>query len=63
MHIKTRRFKVKIARIFNTFGPRMRVNDGRAIPNFINQALNNKISLFMEMDIKQGHFVTSMIPF
>jgi dTDP-glucose 4,6-dehydratase len=29
----------KIARIFNTFGPRMRLNDGRAIPNFLLQAL------------------------
>jgi dTDP-glucose 4,6-dehydratase len=29
----------KIVRIFNTFGPRMRVDDGRAIPNFIDQAL------------------------
>ena len=39
-----RKFKlnVRIVRIFNTYGPRMRVNDGRAIPNFINQALNNK---------------------
>jgi len=32
---------VKIARIFNTYGPRMRQNDGRAIPNFIMQALSN----------------------
>ncbi len=32
----------RIVRIFNTFGPRMRANDGRAIPNFITQALNNK---------------------
>ncbi len=32
---------VKIARIFNTFGPFMRSNDGRAIPNFISQALSN----------------------
>ena len=32
---------VRIARIFNTYGPKMRVNDGRAIPNFINQALND----------------------
>jgi dTDP-glucose 4,6-dehydratase len=31
-----------IVRIFNTFGPRMRPNDGRAIPAFINQALANK---------------------
>ena len=33
---------VRIARIFNTYGPRMRKNDGRAIPNFITQALNNE---------------------
>ncbi len=32
----------RIVRIFNTFGPRMRANDGRAIPNFITQALNDK---------------------
>ena len=32
----------KIARIFNTYGPRMRLNDGRAIPNFISQALTGK---------------------
>ncbi len=32
----------RIARIFNTYGPNMRVNDGRAIPNFIIQALNNR---------------------
>lgn len=31
----------KIVRIFNTYGPRMRANDGRAIPSFIPQALNN----------------------
>lgn len=30
-----------IARIFNTFGPRMRPNDGRAVPTFIRQALTN----------------------
>jgi dTDP-glucose 4,6-dehydratase len=33
---------VKIARIFNTYGPRMRVNDGRALPNFFYQALKGK---------------------
>jgi dTDP-glucose 4,6-dehydratase len=30
-----------IVRIFNTFGPRMRASDGRAIPNFMSQALRN----------------------
>jgi dTDP-glucose 4,6-dehydratase len=33
---------VKINRIFNTFGPRMRRNDGRAVPNFIDQSLRNE---------------------
>jgi dTDP-glucose 4,6-dehydratase len=33
---------VRIVRIFNTYGERMRKNDGRAMPNFINQALTNK---------------------
>ena len=33
---------VKIVRIFNTYGPRMRTNDGRAISNFLKQALTGK---------------------
>ena len=33
---------VRIARIFNTYGPRMREDDGRVIPNFIQQALAGK---------------------
>ena len=33
---------VKIVRIFNTYGPRMRIRDGRAVPNFIAQALKNE---------------------
>ncbi len=32
----------KIVRIFNTYGPRMRINDGRAVPTFIAQALGNE---------------------
>lgn len=31
-----------IVRIFNTYGPRMRLNDGRALPNFLYQALNGE---------------------
>lgn len=31
--------RIKIARIFNTYGPRMAVNDGRAVPNFIVNSL------------------------
>ena len=36
-HIETR-----IVRIFNTYGPRMRLNDGRVVPAFISQALQNR---------------------
>ena len=37
----------KIVRIFNTYGPRMRPNDGRAIPAFVPQALRNQpITIF-----------------
>jgi dTDP-glucose 4,6-dehydratase len=32
----------KIVRIFNTYGPRMRINDGRAVPAFMSQALRNQ---------------------
>jgi UDP-glucuronate decarboxylase len=34
--------KIKVARIFNTYGPRMHPNDGRVVSNFILQALQNK---------------------
>lgn len=34
--------KIKVVRIFNTYGPRMMPNDGRVISNFIMQALHNK---------------------
>jgi len=36
------RMQVRIVRIFNTYGPRMRKRDGRAVPNFITQALKHK---------------------
>jgi dTDP-glucose 4,6-dehydratase len=39
-----KKFKLdaKIVRIFNTYGPRMRKNDGRVVPNFISQAMASK---------------------
>ena len=41
------RVKVKVARIFNTYGPRMHPNDGRVVSNFIVQALAGRdITLF-----------------
>ncbi len=41
------RVRIKIARIFNTYGPRMSFNDGRVVSNFIIQALKNEpITIF-----------------
>ncbi len=34
--------KTRIVRIFNTYGPRMRLNDGRVLPNFMGQALRGE---------------------
>jgi dTDP-glucose 4,6-dehydratase len=42
----------RIVRIFNTYGPRMRLNDGRALPNFVFQALSG-MSLTVYGDGKQ----------
>jgi len=41
-YLKEHDVDIRLARIFNTYGPRMRGNDGRIIPNFISQALENK---------------------
>ena len=34
--------KIKVVRIFNTYGPRMRIDDGRVVSNFLVQAINDK---------------------
>jgi dTDP-glucose 4,6-dehydratase len=39
---KVHQMDVKIIRIFNTYGPRMRLKDGRVVPNFIDQILHGK---------------------
>lgn len=39
---RAHRVSTRIVRIFNTYGPRMRPRDGRAVPAFIDQALRNK---------------------
>ncbi|MDD5045347.1 MAG: SDR family oxidoreductase, partial [Candidatus Omnitrophica bacterium] len=39
---RSHKLDTRIVRIFNTYGPRMRINDGRVVPNFIYQALTGK---------------------
>lgn len=41
-YAKQAKVDVRVARIFNTFGPRMHMNDGRVVSNFILQALKNE---------------------
>uniref|UniRef100_A0A1L8E1X4 UDP-glucuronic acid decarboxylase 1 n=1 Tax=Nyssomyia neivai TaxID=330878 RepID=A0A1L8E1X4_9DIPT len=41
-YAKQENVKVRVARIFNTYGPRMHMNDGRVVSNFILQALQNE---------------------
>jgi len=41
-HVRHDGLDAGIARIFNTYGPRMRVNDGRVVPNFVMQALRGE---------------------
>jgi dTDP-glucose 4,6-dehydratase len=54
---------VKIARIFNTYGPRMRINDGRAIPAFISQALKSEpLTVFGEgRQTRSFGFITDLV--
>jgi dTDP-glucose 4,6-dehydratase len=53
----------KIVRIFNTYGPRMRVTDGRAVPNFIRQALKNEdVTVYGRGDQTRSFcFITDLI--
>jgi len=41
-YLRQHKMRIKVARIFNTYGPRMHPNDGRVVSNFIVQALQNR---------------------
>ncbi len=48
-YYRQHKLRIKVARIFNTYGPRMHPNDGRVVSNFIVQALrNNPITVYGE---------------
>jgi UDP-glucuronate decarboxylase len=55
--------KIKIIRIFNTYGPNMNLNDGRVVSNFIVQALQNKdITIFGDgMQTRSFQYVDDLI--
>jgi UDP-glucuronate decarboxylase len=55
--------EIRIARIFNTFGPRMHPNDGRVVSNFIIQALQNKdLTIYGEgQQTRSFQYVTDLV--
>jgi UDP-glucuronate decarboxylase len=55
--------RIKIARIFNTYGPRMEPNDGRVVSNFIVQALQNKeVTIFGDgTQTRSFQYITDLI--
>ena len=50
------KLETRIVRIFNTYGPRMRLNDGRALPAFIGRALRGKTLRCLVMAVSHVHF-------
>ncbi len=60
---RTHGIGTRIARIFNTFGPRMRARDGRVVPAFINQALKNEpLTVFGEgKQTRSFCFISDMV--
>ncbi len=55
--------KTRIVRIFNTYGPRMRLNDGRVLPNFMKQALRGEsLTVYGKGDQTRSFcFVTDLV--
>lgn len=55
--------EVRVARIFNTFGPRMHPNDGRVVSNFIIQALQNKpLTIYGDgMNTRSFQYVSDLV--
>jgi UDP-glucuronate decarboxylase len=60
---KQNNVRIKIIRIFNTYGPRMHPNDGRVVSNFIVQALQNKdITIYGDgMQTRSFQYVDDLI--
>jgi UDP-glucuronate decarboxylase len=52
---KQENVEVRVARIFNTYGPRMHMNDGRVVSNFVLQALQNQTMTVYLTAIMNNH--------
>lgn len=63
VYLKKYNINARIVRIFNTYGPRMQVSDGRVVSNFINQAIkNNPITIYGDgTQTRSFCFVTDLV--
>lgn len=59
---RTKGADIRVARIFNTYGPRMTVEDGRVVSNFIVQAINKR-PLTVYGQGKQVYYIYILIYF
>lgn len=62
-YAKQEQVQVRVARIFNTYGPRMHVHDGRVVSNFISQALQGRrLSVYGEgLQTRSFQYVTDLV--
>lgn len=60
-YAKQERVDVRVARIFNTYGPRMHMNDGRVVSNFILQALKNETITVCKILCKNIYFLLCLL--
>ena len=60
---RVHRVDARILRIFNTYGPRNRINDGRVVPTFINQAINGEpLTVFGEgQQTRSSQYVDDLV--
>lgn len=63
LYVRKHGVDARIVRIFNTYGPNMRIDDGRVISNFINQALsNNPLTVYGDgMQTRSFCYVSDMV--
>lgn len=60
-YAKQEKMEVRVARIFNTFGPRMHMNDGRVVSNFILQALKDEVITVCNLDVAKCSKIKKLI--
>ena len=70
-YAKQSKVQIRVARIFNTYGPRMHMNDGRVVSNFVLQALEEEpmtvriwyfVAIIVLISCEKYFFVSKIVP-